>query len=425
MADNQSQPVTDQTIPPVDSSTLTPPVQVPTPDLSDQSEASSSAHRPEPPILADEKESTESASLDQSQTSEEQRPDSPKLANETKKEVLEESNSTEIQKQEIPELADNQGEATASAQTENIVVAEEKPVETVPEKIDPIVDLSAETLVKEEVLSKDDADIKPPDNQASQVQSSSSDNASNINTEQNSTSSAEIKPEPLESPKEAPLADEKLSENNQKSFGELLHQENKPEIQPQTSESVKPFSFGDLIKETHDDRANIPEDLFEIKDNPQETVQQTQLAPQQPNPPPQVQQQTDSSNQTNPTPPPPQVIEKVIEKIVEKPVEVIKEVVKEVPVVNQEEVDKQIQDRLLREQTDRRNLANRVKAERVAASLDKILSFASNNSKFNNLDIRDLLHVSQSTATTYLSQLVNNGRLKKEGKSKYTKYSLL
>ena len=314
---------------------------------------------------------------------------------------------------------------TASAQPENIVVAEEKPVETVPEKIDPIVDLSAETLVKEEVLSKDDADIKPPDNQASQVQSSSSDNASNINTEQNSTSSAEIKPEPLERPKEAPLADEKLSENNQKSFGELLHQENKPEIQPQTSESVKPFSFGDLIKETHDDRANIPEDLFEIKDNPQETVQQTQLAPQQPNPPPQVQQQTDSSNQTNPTPPPPQVIEKVIEKIVEKPVEVIKEVVKEVPVVNQEEVDKQIQDRLLREQTDRRNLANRVKAERVAASLDKILSFASNNSKFNNLDIRDLLHVSQSTATTYLSQLVNNGRLKKEGKSKYTKYSLL
>lgn len=217
MADDHSQPVADQIIPPVNPSIPATPIQVQTPDLTSQSEASSSAHRPETPIpaderLADEKESTESASLDQVQTSEDHRPDSPKLADEEKA------------ASEAPELADKQSEATASSQVETEVKVEEKPVETVSEKVDQSADLPAEVETKEGVLTSQDTDVKPPDNQTSQVQSGPFDNTSSNQLEKPKEEMAEIKPEPLESLKMA------------------------------------------------ESKENIPDDLFEIKDTPQETV---------------------------------------------------------------------------------------------------------------------------------------------------------
>ena len=186
-------------------------------------------------------------------------------------------------------------------------------------------------------------------------------------------------------------------------------------------EPSKSFSFGDLLKEAQSiDKTNIPDDLFEIKDTPQETVSpaQSQSVPQQSAP--SVTSQASQPVSTPSTPPEP----KVIEKIVEKPVEVIKEVIKEVPVINQDEVDKQLKDKLKIEQDQRRVLANQARSNKKSKHLEKVMELAKNSQNISNEDIQRLLHVSQSTATNYLSYLSRNGMLKKEGIRGGTKYSI-
>ncbi len=103
--------------------------------------------------------------------------------------------------------------------------------------------------------------------------------------------------------------------------------------------------------------------------------------------------------------------------------EVIKEVIKEVPVVNQEEVQRQVTERLKVEQDERRKLANEARVERKKDNLNKILAFARERKTVTNDDVRDYLHISQSTATNYLTELVNRGMLKREGERGGTKYT--
>lgn len=107
--------------------------------------------------------------------------------------------------------------------------------------------------------------------------------------------------------------------------------------------------------------------------------------------------------------------------------EVIKEVIKEVPVVNQEEVNKQveekIQERLKTEQDERRKLANEARIQRKKDNLNQILEFIREKKTATNDDIRDLLHVSRSAATNYLTELVDRGMLKKEGERAGSKYT--
>ncbi len=107
--------------------------------------------------------------------------------------------------------------------------------------------------------------------------------------------------------------------------------------------------------------------------------------------------------------------------------EIIKEVIKEVPVVNQEEVNKQVeeklQERLKTEQDERRKLANEARTQRKKDNLNQILEFVRERKVVTNDDIRDLLHVSRSAATNYLTELVDRGMLKKEGERAGTKYS--
>lgn len=107
--------------------------------------------------------------------------------------------------------------------------------------------------------------------------------------------------------------------------------------------------------------------------------------------------------------------------------EVIKEVIKEVPVVNQEEVKKQVeeklQERLKLEQDQRRILANEARVQRKKDNLNQILEFVREKKTVTNDDIRDLLHVSRSAATNYLTELVDRGMLNKEGERAGTKYS--
>lgn len=99
---------------------------------------------------------------------------------------------------------------------------------------------------------------------------------------------------------------------------------------------------------------------------------------------------------------------------------------KEVSVINQEEVQKQVeaklQERLKTEQDERKRLANKARAKKKTDNLNRVLEFARERKVVTNDDVRNLLHVSQSTATNYLTELVNRGMLKREGKRGSTKY---
>ena len=56
-------------------------------------------------------------------------------------------------------------------------------------------------------------------------------------------------------------------------------------------------------------------------------------------------------------------------------------------------------------------------------NLNKLLDFAKDKKVITNDDARDFLHISQSTATNYLSELVKRGSIKREGKRGGTKYT--
>ena len=65
---------------------------------------------------------------------------------------------------------------------------------------------------------------------------------------------------------------------------------------------------------------------------------------------------------------------------------------------------------------------NQAKKEKRDEALQKIFSFAQEKKKITNEQVRDLLHISQSSATNYLSDLIKRGMLKIEGKGKATVY---
>ena len=54
--------------------------------------------------------------------------------------------------------------------------------------------------------------------------------------------------------------------------------------------------------------------------------------------------------------------------------------------------------------------------------LQKIMMFAQEKRSITNEQVRELLHVSQSTATAYLQTLVSGGQLRVDGKAKNTVY---
>lgn len=147
----------------------------------------------------------------------------------------------------------------------------------------------------------------------------------------------------------------------------------------------------------------------ETSPQPQSQDKPTEQPKAEPKPPEEKPQQSQT--------PEPKVIEKEVIK------EVVKEVVKEVPVVNQNEVNKQVAEKIKAEQDERRKLANEARTQKKQDNLNKILEFVKEKKTVTNDDIRDLLHVSQSTATNYLSELVNRGMLKREGEHGAAKYT--
>ena len=71
-----------------------------------------------------------------------------------------------------------------------------------------------------------------------------------------------------------------------------------------------------------------------------------------------------------------------------------------------------------------RQRAVEARKQKREENLAQILELAQKKNKIDNLDVRDFLHISQTTATDYLRSLVNSGKLRKEGKAKATKYFL-
>jgi Mn-dependent DtxR family transcriptional regulator len=66
--------------------------------------------------------------------------------------------------------------------------------------------------------------------------------------------------------------------------------------------------------------------------------------------------------------------------------------------------------------------ANKERQDRKAEHLSEVEKLAKSK-QINNDDVRELLHVSQSTATNYLEELTKQGKIKKSGKAKATTYS--
>jgi len=96
----------------------------------------------------------------------------------------------------------------------------------------------------------------------------------------------------------------------------------------------------------------------------------------------------------------------------------------QMPQSSDEEIQKQVDEKLKVELDARRLKANEVRAKKKEENLTKIFSLVQNKGIVTNDEVRDFLRVSQSTATNYLTEMVNRGMLKKEGERGGAKYSI-
>ena len=221
--------------------------------------------------------------------------------------------------------------------------------------------------------------------QTPQVQPEAPNTAFQVVAEPPPTSSAEIKPEPPEQPKVAPLADENNSNpssppptSSNSPLDSSISQPNKESFSP-------PVSFGDLLNKSSSDLgslSNISDLSVSTPPNPPPTTNNPPPIPPSPPSP-----QSPTPPQAIPPSPPPVIT--------------FGDLLREVRQKGQE-----------------------VRRQKREARLNKIFSLFSTRPCIINRDVRDLLHVSQSTATAYLSQLIKMGKLVKEGKGKYLKYRL-
>ena len=94
----------------------------------------------------------------------------------------------------------------------------------------------------------------------------------------------------------------------------------------------------------------------------------------------------------------------------------------ESPQSPQPDIQQQVEamfDARIKENSIKGNAAKKAKRDEA---IQKIFSFVQEKKRITNEQVRDLLRISQSTATDYLSDLVNRGMLKVEGKGKATVY---
>lgn len=162
---------------------------------------------------------------------------------------------------------------------------------------------------------------------------------------------------------------------------------------------------------------NTPQDTTTTQDTPatdQPVVQESPKVEEQPTETPPVETPTEEPKvepapevpETPQTPEPPKEETKQEEKISSSP-EPETPKPPETPQVNLDEL---------------RAKANKERQDRKQQHLSEVEKLAKSK-QISNDNVRELLHVSQSTATNYLEELTRQGKLKKSGKAKGTTYS--
>lgn len=96
--------------------------------------------------------------------------------------------------------------------------------------------------------------------------------------------------------------------------------------------------------------------------------------------------------------------------------------VPQTPQVSSEEIQKQVDEKLNTELESRRLKANEARKTKQQEHLQAIEKLLQEKKEITNQDVRDLTHVSKTTATEYLSMLVKSGSIKMEGKGPATVY---
>ena len=182
---------------------------------------------------------------------------------------------------------------------------------------------------------------------------------------------------------------------------QLVVQPEPQKAEEQSTESPPTETPIETPKETEPTLAEEP------KTEPSPEVPET---PQTPEPP----KEETKQEETKPTEEAKQEIKPTEAKVEEpKPEEKLKEEVKpepEKPQPPQTNLD------------ELRAKANKERQDRKQEHLSEVEKLAKSK-QINNDDVRELLHVSQSTATNYLEELTKQGKLKKSGKAKATTYS--
>jgi hypothetical protein len=94
----------------------------------------------------------------------------------------------------------------------------------------------------------------------------------------------------------------------------------------------------------------------------------------------------------------------------------------QIPQIPEEEIQKQVSEKLALELASRRQKANIVRKENREEHLAAIEKLLSKKPEITNQDVQNLVHVSRTTAFDYLTTLVNSGKIKTEGKGRATVY---
>ena len=278
-----------------------------------------------------------------------------------------------------PQPASSLGGSSQVPQQSDVQTPADSPVPTEPQS--PPVSIAVEA--PKEVSVQD----HPPSNQPSQVQPEAPQNTPVTQGENNPPQSAGIKPEPPEAIQNTPSADSKPPESPKASFGDL-------------SETVQPV----------------------LSASPPVVISPPQSSSQ-------------PASQPQPIPSPVEIPSPVSSfgNLMEKPADLSEEPAIHIdpieappiaPVTPPVTPPMQPKEENQAALAVRRQHATEARKQKREENLTQVIELVQKKGKVDNLDVRDFLHISQTTATDYLRSLVSSGKLKKEGKAKATKYFL-
>ena len=179
-----------------------------------------------------------------------------------------------------------------------------------------------------------------------------------------------------------------LSGSSGAAFGEHLHfaiNPNNPDLTNGYFGFIDPAPYLSLSSQKEEPKQETP-------------PVEEQKPPEPVTPQPEVKQEPPKSEETQTPPieevPPPIKLEP--EKPAEQP---------QIPQVSGEEIQKQVDEKFKIELNSRRQKANEARSQKKEDHLTKIFEWVRDKKVVTNEDVRDFLHVSQSTATNYLTLL--------------------